>query len=137
MCRKKVFYILLILFSSLTMAGELEINPGLWETTITRTNPMTGKLITETETECVKEKTFDPAKMMKEVEGCKAVKNELSGNTLSFEMECNIEGGQSTISGEYSTDGKTGKGDMNITMNMAGMSMEMKMNWSGERIKDC
>ncbi len=40
-------------------AAVIEFNPGLWETVMTRTNPMTGEPITETRTECVQESKFD------------------------------------------------------------------------------
>lgn len=119
-------------------ASELAINPGLWKTTMTRTNPLTGEPTTETSTRCVKETSFNPSEMMKNAKGCNLVKDELDGNTLSFRMECNVQGQTATVDGTFETDGKTGKGDMNMQLNMGGqMNMDMKMNWTSERVGDC
>ena len=118
-------------------ASELAINPGLWKTTMTRTNPMTGNPTTETSTQCVKEKSFNPSDMMKNAQGCELVKDELDGDTLNFRMECNVQGQTATVDGMFQTDGKTGKGNMNMQLKMGEMNMNMKMNWTAERIGDC
>lgn len=118
-------------------AAELEINPGIWETTMTRTNPMTGEETTETSTDCVKETSFNPSSMMKEAEGCELVRDELNGDTLSFRMECNMQGSRTTVDGMFQTDGQTGKGNMDMSMKMGEMDMDMNMNWTAKRIGDC
>lgn len=118
-------------------AAELEINPGLWETTMTRTNPMTGAPTTETTTECVRQTSFNPSDVMKEAEGCNLVKDELTGDTLTFRMECNMQGSQATVDGMFQSDGQTGKGNMDMNMNMGEMKMSMNMNWTSKRIGDC
>ena len=118
-------------------AAELEINPGLWETTMTRTNPMTGEPTTETTQECVKQTSFNPSDMMQAAEGCKLLKDEQNGDTLSFRMECNLQGSTATVDGQFQTDGQTGKGNMDMTMNMGEMNMTMNMNWTSKRLGDC
>lgn len=118
-------------------AAELEFEPGLWETTMTRTNPMTGELTTETSTECVKQETFNPSDMMKEAKDCDLVKDELSGDTLNFRMECSMQGATTTVDGTFQTDGRTGKGNMDIAMNMGEMDMSMNMKWTSKRVGDC
>lgn len=118
-------------------AAELEINPGLWETTMTRTNPMTGDPTTETTKECVKATSFNPSDMMENAQGCELVKDELNGNTLSFTMECNMQGSQAVVDGMFQTDGQTGNGNMDMTMSMGEMNMSMKMNWTSKRLGDC
>lgn len=118
-------------------AAELELNPGLWETTMTRTNPMTGEPTTETTTECVRETSFNPSDMMQDAEGCELVKDELNGDTLTYRMECNMQGTQATIDGQFQTDGQTGKGNMDMKMNMGEMKMNMKMDWTAKRVGDC
>ena len=104
---------------------------------MTRTNPMTGEPMTETRTECVKESKFDPASMMQGAEGCDLVKNSLAGDTLNFQMECGMEGGKASIEGQFQTDGDTGKGNMDMTINAGGMNMKMNMNWTARRLGDC
>ena len=118
-------------------AAEIELNPGLWETTMTRTNPMTGQPVTETKTECIKDKKFDPAGMMQGTEGCNLVDDNLDGNTLTYRMECNMQGSLSTIDGKFQTDGQTGNGKMDISINAGGMQMKMEMNWVSKRVGEC
>lgn len=118
-------------------ASELAINPGLWKTTMTRTNPMTGEPTTETTTECVKQTSFNPSSMVQDAQGCELVKDELNGDTLNFRMECNMQGQKATMDGMFQTDGKTGKGNMDMKMNMGEINMKMNMKWTAERIGDC
>jgi len=118
-------------------AAELKFNPGLWETTMTRTNPMTGEPTTETSTECVKQDTFRPSDMMKEAEGCELLKDELDGDTLTFMMECNMQGAKTTVDGTFQTDGQTGKGNMEMKMSMGEMNLDMTMDWTSKRVGDC
>lgn len=118
-------------------AAELELNPGLWETTMTRTNPMTGEPTTETNTECVKETSFNPSDMMQDAQGCELVKDELNGDTLTYRMECDMQGTQATVDGMFQTDGQTGKGNMDMQMSMGEMDMTMKMDWTAKRVGDC
>ncbi len=118
-------------------AAELELNPGLWETTMTRTNPMTGEPTTETNTECVKETSFNPSDMMQDAEGCELVKDELNGDTLTYRMECDMQGTQAVVDGTFQTDGQTGKGNMDMQMSMGEMDMNMKMDWTAKRVGDC
>jgi len=119
-------------------AAELPINPGLWETTMTRTNPMTGEPTTETNTRCVKETSFNPSAMMQDAQGCELIKDEVNGDTLTFTMECSMEqGARATVDGQFQTDGQTGSGNMDMTMNMGEMNMSMNMKWTSKRVGDC
>ncbi len=119
-------------------AASLDLNPGLWETTMTRTDPMTGSPVTETNTECVTEKSFDPREMMDGAEGCQLVDENLSGDTLTFAMACNMEGGATgEIKGRFQTDGQTGNGEMKMNMSMGQITMSMDMNWTAKRLGDC
>ncbi|MDJ0957522.1 MAG: DUF3617 family protein [Arenicellales bacterium] len=119
------------------MAAELAINPGLWETTMTRTSPMTTQSITETRTECVKETKFDPGKLLQDAQGCTLIDDNLNGDTLSFRMECNMNRAQAFVEGTFSTDGQTGSGNMDMKVNAGGMNMTMNMNWIATRLGDC
>ena len=118
-------------------AAEIELNPGLWQTTMTRTHPITGAPTTETTTECIKDKKFDPAAMMQGAEGCNLIDDNLDGDTLTYRMECNMQGSQSTIDGRFQTDGHSGKGEMGISINAGGMQMNMNMNWVSKRVGEC
>jgi hypothetical protein len=136
--RKFVIAAVALLFPLGAGAASLALNPGLWETTMTRTSPMTGTPTTETSTECVKEKAFDPREIMKNAQGCQLTDEQLAGDTLTFSMSCNMEGGANgTIDGRFQTDGNTGNGTMTMNMNAGGMSMSMDMNWTARRLGDC
>ena len=133
-----LFALTLAVAPAVSGAASLEINPGLWETTMTSTNPMTGGPTTDTKTECVKEKSFDHREVMEEADGCRLVDESLSGDTLSFSMQCDLDGGaQAIMDGTFQTDGQTGTGNMTINMNMAGMTMTMTNNWTSRRVGDC
>ena len=132
-----ILAISLSLVSVASMAAELAINPGLWETTMVRTSPMTTQSITETKTECVKETKFDPGKLLQDAEGCTLIDDDLNGDTLTFRMECNMQRTQASVEGTFSTDGQTGSGNMDMQVNAAGMNMTMNMNWTATRLGDC
>ena len=41
------------------------------------------------------------------------------------------------IEGQFQTDGETGKGNMDMSVNAGGMNMKMNMNWTARRTGDC
>lgn len=129
--------VILLALPAAAAAAELAINPGLWETTMTRTDPVSGQPVTETRKECVKDTKFDPAGLMQGTEGCELVNDEMSGNTLTFSMKCNMQGAEASIDGVYQADDHSGKGNMDMTINAAGMNMSMNMNWTATRLGDC
>ncbi len=93
--------------------------------------------VTKTEKNCVQDKSFKPEDFMKELQDCKLTKNELANNTLSFAMQCNMQGVKTLVVGEYFNSGDTGKGKMDFDMDMNGMAMKMSMKWDAKRIGDC
>lgn len=134
---KPAFLTFILAFPLSAVAASLDLNPGLWETTTTRTNPMTGAPTTETTTECVSETSFDPREMMKEAQGCQLTDENLDGDTLTFAMACDMQGAKGEFKGRFQTDGQTGNGEMNMNMNMGSMNMSMDMNWTSKRLGDC
>ena len=117
-------------------ADGLAIKPGLWKTTTNTITPM-GQPMTRTTQECVKRTRFDPAEMMQNAERCRITRNDVSGNQADFSMECTIEGGQTSVTGSFVSDGDRGSGNMTMSMDGGGMKMEMKMDWTAERVGDC
>ncbi len=133
-------YILLALTLSAfpAIAAELTMKPGIWESTTTRTSSMGGGAVTNTDRECVKDKTFNPQTIMKDMKDCELLKNELKDkNTLLFKMMCSMEGAQASLEGKYYTKGDEGKGDMKVEVDMGGMKMNMDLTWDAKRIGDC
>ncbi len=131
-----VFPLVILMHANHATADVLPINPGLWESTVTSTNSMTGTQ-TKTSTECLVEDSFDPASMMDDGDQCQLTASDLDGDTLTFSMECNMEGGESTMTGVYQTDGETGQGTMNMEMSFGGQTMTMESNMTTVRLGDC
>ncbi|WP_196138361.1 DUF3617 family protein [Aliikangiella sp. G2MR2-5] len=124
--------------TSATIAEELSVNPGLWKSTSTITNSFSNQPVTETKQECIKEKkSFDPQELLKEAQGCKMLDNKLDGKTVSFKMECDMNGGKSSINGQFTAEEEKGNGHMDMKFEVQGMSMQMKLDWESERLGDC
>ena len=117
-------------------ADGLKIKPGMWESTMTTTNSMTGTT-TDTSTTCMVEEEFDPMSMLEGTADCELTENTLSGNTLSYSMSCNIQGAVSQIQGVYKVDGDEGEGTMNMEMDFGGQKMTMENVFTAKRIGDC
>ncbi|WP_144395478.1 DUF3617 domain-containing protein [Pleionea sediminis] len=125
------------IFSNLTLGESLKVNPGLWETKMTRTNPMSGEPVTETTQECIHESEFNPAQLMRGMDGCKLVKNDISEHAVKFKMQCESQGTTSSVEGNYKVKNDQGSGDMQIQMTMMGQTMNMSMKWQSKRLGDC
>ena len=128
--------VLLLLQSPLAAGDTLPIKPGLWESTVTSTNSFAGTS-TQTNQECVTINQFDPKTMAREAEGCDVVESNVNGSTLTFSMNCDIEGGTTVISGQYQSDGDTGSGAMNMEMSFGDQTMTMESTMTTVRIGDC
>ncbi|MBD3667641.1 MAG: DUF3617 family protein [Kangiella sp.] len=126
-----------LLLPALTLAKGLEVEPGLWETTMTRTDPFSGQETTDTQKECIKERYFDPEELTKDMQGCQLTENTLSGNKLTFGMRCEDAGMNSSIDGEYEVNGDEGKGKMELALSGMGQEMTMSMHWKSKRLGDC
>ncbi len=147
---KKVFAVLiativLLLFAKAVLAEGPNIKPGKWEIKTTVTMPMMPEANVTTQTECITlEEASDPLAAIIKESTCKVLNKEESGNTLTFELEC--DGGMGNKmrgNGYFTADGTTASGKMEMTMNMpqmgdqGGQSMNMTQEWEGKRIGDC
>lgn len=119
-----------------TGAETLKMRPGEWEVTVKMDSPMTGQQTT-TQKQCVEEDEFDPQSMMQGQDGCELLKQDLSNNTLNFEMQCDTEGAKSTVKGEMTIRDDTGTGSMQMSMMIAGQSFDMDMEFESRRLGDC
>ncbi|MEE4379835.1 MAG: DUF3617 family protein [Candidatus Competibacteraceae bacterium] len=127
------------LTSTVGMAQSLSIKPGLWETTETSINPMSGEPKTSTQQECITpdKATFDPSEMVEGNSECQITDKDLNGNTLTFTLVCPVENGKAKATGTMTSDGDQGKGDMVMEMTINGQTMTFQMNWEAKRIGDC
>jgi hypothetical protein len=76
--------------------------------------------------------------MMKDMpqEACD-VTSAVSGNTLSYEMNCTLQGQQMTGSGSFTVNGDTAEGQMTMRSTVSGQTIEITSVSSGKRIGDC
>ncbi|MFT5112644.1 MAG: hypothetical protein ACI8P9_001971 [Parasphingorhabdus sp.] len=136
----KVFlhsWITALLFTPLLgMADALPIKAGLWEITSTTTNTFTGSN-TQTNRECIRENEFDPQKLLQDAQGCKVADSKLKRKTLTFTMQCDIQGVQGSVDGVFKTRGSEAEGTMLIKMDMGGMELKLDSSWNGQRIGGC
>ena len=135
--RTVVLMLITFATTSTAFAQGLPFNPGLWETTATRTDAMTGEPVTDTRQECVESDEFDPRSLIQGVEGCEVNDQTVSGDTLKFTMTCNQEGSTSTIQGQVQPDGQTGSGQMSMSVSFGGQTMNFESSSTSKRVVDC
>lgn len=133
------FWVVLMLLAlgGVASADELTIKPGMWESTMTTTNSMMPRPMTTTSKNCVTEPTYRPEEMLDNVEHCKNMTSDVSDNTLTFSMQCTMQGADVNVSGRFSSAEDTGDGDMKMDMKMGPGNMTMNMKWTTKRIGDC
>jgi len=131
---------LCIVFAAVSLAhaaDSVPITPGLWEINTTSTNPFSGSK-SRTGQECMTEDVFEPSKMMADIpaDACD-VNTHVSGNTISYDMNCSMQGQQMTGNGTFTVNGDTAKGEMTMKSSISGQTFEMNMVSDASRIGDC
>ena len=118
-------------------AGAIQFDTGKWEITMQSQNPVTGLPITETTMECIQDRYFDPAKVMLEDNSCRVTDKQESGNTVTWEVECDGDD-MAAFHGEgtFISYGSSAEGWMKMTMTMGASTMEMKNQWRGRRVAE-
>ena len=124
--------VLLLLSAVSVQAGSVsDMNPGLWE--ITTKMKMPGmEMPANTMTECITKDSAVPPAGYKQGQ-CEFSDVEVRGNTVSWSIRCDSQGGVMTGSGETTYHGDTFEGS--TRMSMQGMEITTKM--SGRRIGEC
>ncbi len=139
---------LFFLIPTAGMADSFTMNPGKWEFTTTMTMPMLPAPQVTTDTECITEEDArrDPINDLLSDGNCRMLKKKQSRNSMTFEMECNNEGVTSKGRGQFSSNGNSASGSMDMTMEMPDMpamanmpagSMKIQTTWRGKRIGAC
>ncbi len=112
------------------------INDGKWEITVTTAmSGMPVKIPTQTYTTCMNKENYIPNQEGNfDQEKCKIVKHQVSGDTVSWEMEC--KGQEETIinKGRLTYKGDTFEGEVSTKIPNQG---EMLQKMSGKRIGPC
>lgn len=136
--RRSPILLLLACIPLVTVGEGLTLEPGRYETTMTRTNPVTGLTKTDTTTECIEEaKEFRPSDLLEEAEGCEMLEESSDAQSMQFVMKCAMGGGEGRFSGEFQQSGDVGTGHMELDMNLGEFSMTMEMDWESKRLGDC
>ena len=119
-------------------ATGLTLEPGLWEASWTISNALTGQQFTETRTQCIRTREFNPRELLRQAQGCRVVSEDQQGNRIQFSLICSLEGGaQTQVDGNFETDGSNGNGQLRTQTRIGGMSVNMDTNVSTRRIGDC
>ena len=126
-----------VIISIAHAADSVPITPGLWEIKGTTTNPFSGSK-SYTNQECMTEDAFDPSRMMEDMpkDACE-LNSSVSGNTISYDMNCSMQGQQMTGNGTFTVNGDTAKGEMIMKSSISGQTFEMTMESNAKRIGDC
>ena len=133
-----VLIVLLVLTPFALAAGSISIEKGMWETTVTITSPMFPQPRVTTETECVDKSEFGIEDFLpSEQSQCSVTESNVSGNTLTWSMQCSMEGMNSSGGGEITSKGDSGSGRMYMNMEMQGQSFDMETTWQGRRVGPC
>ncbi len=121
-------------FSSLTFAEET-MRPGRWE--ITSSVEMPGMAFTMPSTkhvQCLTDKDLIPESQQQDNQ-CEILENTQSGNTVTWKVVCNAEGGTMTSSGKIVYNGDTFEGT--VVTNGPQMPSGMTQTMTGKRIGEC
>ena len=120
-------------FSSAGCSDEIDVEPGMWEWSMTMEMPGMPMAIPPTvDSSCTTREDLIP-KAAGENKDCNMLENKVTGNSVQWKMECNIAGGKSTSEGKMTYSGTTANGE--ITASTQGMVMTTKVN--GRRTGDC
>ena len=114
-------------FSTTTYAAGVPINPGLWE--FKTQNSMLGT--EEVDQQCMRETVFDPAAILGDEEGCELSNEQVSGNTIDYDLTCVDEEQRGSASGHFSftIDGDRGNGNVDLTFNVGEESVSSNTPW--------
>lgn len=116
-------------------AHALKLETGMWEVTMQSTNPMTGQPMNETSRECIRDGEFDPVDQMAGDASCRVTDRKESGNSVTWKMECGGAGMPAFNSeGTFTSSGTSARGNMKMTMSMAGQTMVMQNTWQGRHV---
>jgi len=120
------------------LAKGVEVEPGLWEMTMTMTMPMMPAPQVRTTTECVEETELDPKNFqMDEDSPCTIGDVQVDGNTASWTLQCPSDMGSMTGRWSFTSSGDSMQGEGGMTMDVGGQKMAITMSWEGRRLGDC
>lgn len=128
------FTILTICLPALAL-GSPNMQPGNWEITSTIEMPgMTFSMPASKHTQCISSEEMIP-QAQQENDKCQILENQLHGDTLTWKIECESEGGVMTSRGKIVYHGATFDGTIHTTGSQLPSGMTQQM--TGKRIGNC
>lgn len=119
-------------------ADSIPVEPGQWQMTTTMTSPMSPQPRVSTATQCMDKDEFSISDLMpKDESECTITEANVSGNTLTWTMQCEMQGGSGTGGGQFTSNGDSGSGEMHMNMQFQGQTFNMTNSWEGHRIGPC
>lgn len=137
--RGVLFAGLMLAWSLPVLAGMPNVNPGLWETTVKmQMQGMPFTIPPFTSRHCITQKDLVPDTQRPQ-QHCKVSHKNISGNTVSWKVNCDNGGGRTTSGdGVITYSGDSFQGTMNMQMaGGGGPAMSMHDTISGHRVGDC
>jgi len=138
-------YILPVISTFLVTGGTLlyadvNMQEGLWRMTVhTEMSgmPMPMAIPDTSFTQCITKKDLIPKKQEEETGNCKIIEQKITGDTVSWVMECQGETKMRAV-GSATYHGKTFDGVTNVTTIIPQMgTVKMKQKIRGKRIGEC
>lgn len=125
----------ILAYSSTAFADGVPITPGLWE--IKTQNSMLGT--EDIDQQCMQDTVFDPVAILGDEDGCEISNETVSGNTVGYDLACVDEQERGSATGHFSftIDGDQGNGNVDMTFNIAGETMDMQYTMAAARLGDC
>lgn len=136
---KKIMISVVVLLSMLWTAGAwAQLKDGLWElTTQAEIKGMTQQMPPATFRQCITKNDPVPKNQDKNFD-CKTTAQKISGNTISYTVECKGKDGVMTTTGQSTYTGSTMDGTANISFKMKGQpEMQMNSKMKGKYIGVC
>jgi hypothetical protein len=140
--KKNMAIVLSIIVSfAFTTVAFAEIKEGLWEIkTSVEMKGMSMKMPATTARTCISKNDMvpkPPARERGQEQDCKVKEQKISGDTVTYALECTDKGGMTMeISGKMTYTGDAMEGDSTMIMK-GSMPMEMSTKMSGKYIGPC
>lgn len=126
-------------FATPALADGIPVEPGLWKITTTMNMPMMPEPQAMSIEQCYEDAILDMDDMAAEDANhdCSFDMKQLDGDTMSWSVDCPVEGGTMHAEWQATSSGGAVDGEGTMTMDVMGQKMDMTMSWHGERVGAC
>jgi len=127
-----VFFVISIFLFSCTVQKGPNMKQGLWEVTIRMEVPgMPVQMSPQTYTQCLTQKEAVPQREEPD-QGCKIVKQDIKGDTVSWVVECKTNEGTAVSDGRITYKGDTFEGVIQMTQGDMKAIQRLSGRWIGK-----